>query len=119
MANKKEKSITASSSTFQSQRHAFSYNQGVSYKSKDDLIAQYTEKRKQSFIKGQKLFREVKKNSQDKVSLIIARDHEKNTLNIEYQDKVSKVKIQLDKINMLDKINFHKQSSCVIYIDLL
>ena len=61
------------------------------------------------------------KVSQDKISLITTRDHEKNTLNISIvdEDKVSEVKIKPDKINMLDKIHFHKKTSDIIYVDML
>lgn len=34
------------------------------------------------------------------------------------ESKVYKIKIKLDKLNMPDKINFHKQANDIIYVDL-
>lgn len=34
-------------------------------------------------------------------------------------NKVSKIKIKMDQINMPDKIHFHKQYSEVLYSDLI
>ena len=72
-------------------------------------------------MESQKLYPEVRKISQENVSLLSIRDHERNTLNIAVadKDKVLEVKIILDNINMLDKIDFHKQTSDIMYNDLL
>ena len=35
------------------------------------------------------------------------------------KDKVSEEKIKLDNINVLDKINFHKQTSAFMHNDML
>ena len=53
--------------------------------------------------------------------MITIRDHKKNTLNIALADenKASKVKIRLEKINAPDKTHFLKQDSEVIYANML
>ena len=68
-----------------------------------------------------KLYLEVRKITQEKVSLFSIRDHERNTFNIAVadKDKVSELKRRLDNINMRGKINFHKQTSDIMYNDLL
>ena len=35
------------------------------------------------------------------------------------KEGVSQVKIQMDQVGLLDKINFHKQASEILYSDLL
>ena len=72
-------------------------------------------------MESKKLYPKVRQFSQEKVSLISVMDHERNTLNIIVADKgkVSKVKIKLNNINVLDKINFHKQTNEIMYNDLL
>lgn len=99
----------------------FSENHNTLYKSKDDLIKKCTEKKTHSLLQTQNLFPEVRNISQVKFSLISTRGHENNTINIAVADenKVSEVRIKLDKLNVRNKINFHKQANIIIYVDLL
>ena len=64
---------------------------------------------------------EVRKNTYASSSLLIVREKDNNTLKIAIDDQVegSQVRIQMDKIAIPDKINFHKQVSEVLYSDLL
>lgn len=91
------------------------------YKSKDDLIKKYKEKKTQSLLQTQNLFPEFRNISQDRISLNSTRDHENNTLNIAvaHENKVCETKIKLDKLNVPDKIIFHKQANDIIYVDLM
>lgn len=54
-------------------------------------------------------------------SLLAVREAKDNVLRINTNDKelVSQVKIQMDQVGLLDKINFHKQASKILYSDLL
>ena len=56
-----------------------------------------------------------------KTSLVSARDAEKNTFKmaIVNDKKMSDMEIRLDKISTPDKIQLHKQTSDIIYSDLL
>jgi hypothetical protein len=101
MTSKEEKSITkekVSQPSFQIQQDSFSCVEGTPYNSKDDLIAQYIEKKKQSFLEIQELFPEDKKVSQERFLSLLSDIRKKKTLNIAvtHEDKVSKVKIKLD-----------------------
>ena len=56
-----------------------------------------------------------------KTSLVSARDAERNTLKMAMVNdkKMSEMEIRLDKISTPDKIQLHKQTSDIIYSDLL
>jgi len=84
------------------------------------LITEYAQKKKQLFEEGQKLFLEVMKLSQNKVSLFTVKYVERNTLNIAVtkENKVTYMKIKTNQINAPDKIHLHKQTSEMIYGDL-
>ena len=68
-----------------------------------------------------KRFLKVGDISYKDVSLITIKDHVKNTLNlvVASHDRVSEMRINLQKIPVPDKIHLHKQTIEVIYIDLL
>ena len=53
--------------------------------------------------------------------MINAKDHVKNTLNLPVatHDRVLEMKLNLQNIQVSDKILFHKQTGKVIYTDLL
>ena len=56
-----------------------------------------------------------------KTSLVSARDAERNKFKMAMvsDKKMSEMEIRLDKISTPDKIQFHKQTSDIIYSDLL
>ena len=56
-----------------------------------------------------------------KTSLVSARDAERNTFKLAMvnEKKMLKMEIRLDKISIPDKIQLHKQTSDIIYSDLL
>lgn len=91
------------------------------YESKQDLVKKFSEERNISADENFKLMQEVRKRSYASCSLLTIREKENNTLKIDVDDQVkgSQVKIQMDTIAILDKINFHKQVSKVLYSDLL
>ena len=55
------------------------------------------------------------------MSLLTVKDPTRNVLNfaLTEEEKVTKLKIQMDKVNILDKILFHKQTDEMFYYDLL
>ena len=56
-----------------------------------------------------------------KSPLLAVREVDNNVFRIATNDKegVSQVRIQMDKVGLPDKINFHKQASEILYSDLL
>ena len=55
------------------------------------------------------------------MSLLTVKDPTRNVLNFALtdEDKVTKVKIQMDKVNIPYKIVFHKHTNEMLYYDLL
>ena len=55
------------------------------------------------------------------MSLLTVKDPTRNVLNfaLTEEEEVTEVKIQTDKVNIPDKILFHKQTSEMLYYDLL
>ena len=64
---------------------------------------------------------EVRKNTFTCTFLLTVKERDNNTLRIVVDDQTegSQVRIQMNKIAIPDKINFHKQASEVLYSDLL
>ena len=91
------------------------------FNSKEELKANYMEKRKQSLEETRNLLPRVRNLYSPKTSLISARDAERNTfiLAMVKDKKMSGMEIRLDKISIPDKIQLHKQTSDIIYSDLL
>ena len=63
----------------------------------------------------------VRNLNNPKTSLIPSRDAERNTFKLAMVNdkKVLEMEIWLDKISVLDKIQLHKQTSDIIYSDML
>ena len=91
------------------------------FKSKEELKASYMEKRKQSLEETRNLLLRVRSLYSSKTSLVSARDAERNTFKMAMVNdkKMSEMEIRLDKISTPDKIQLHKQTSDIIYSDLL
>ena len=55
------------------------------------------------------------------MSLLIVKDRTRNVLNfaLTEEEKVAEVKIQMDKVNISNKILFHNQTNEMFYYDLL
>ena len=94
---------------------------GPLFKSKEELKTSYLEKRKQSLEETRNLLPKVRNLYSSKTSLVAARDAEKNTFKmaIVNDKKMSEIEIRLDKISTPDKIQLHKQTSDILYSDLL
>ena len=91
------------------------------FKSKEELKSSYMEKRKQSLEETRSLLPRVRSLCNSKTSLVSARDAEKNTFKmaIVNDKRMSEMEVRLDKINTPDKIQLHKQTSDILYSDLL
>ena len=91
------------------------------FKSKEELKTSYLEKRKQSLEETRNLLPRVRNLHSSKTSLVSARDAEKNTFKmaIVNDKRMSEIEIRLDKISTPDKIQLHKQTSDILYSDLL
>lgn len=63
----------------------------------------------------------IRKVVPGKNSLLVVREAEGNIFRIATNDKegVSQVRNQMDQVGILDKVNFHKKASDVLYSDLL
>ena len=92
------------------------------YHSRDDLVKDFLEERNKSIDENYKLLQEARKKAPiGSTTLLIVREQDSNNLRIatDDPDHVSQVRIQMDKIGIPDKINFHKQATEVLYSDLL
>jgi hypothetical protein len=64
---------------------------------------------------------EIRKTIPLESSLLAVREAYNNVFRISIDDKerISRVRIQMDKVGLLDLIKFHKQASEILYFDLL
>ena len=74
----------------------------------------------QALEENRRLLKDVRGISLDKMSLLTVKDPTRNVLNFALieEEKVAKVKIQMDKVNIPNKILFHKQMNELLYYDL-
>ena len=91
------------------------------FHSKEDLVKDFTEERNKSANENYKLMQEIRRTIPVENSLLAVREKDNNVLRIATDDReqVSQVRVHMDKIGILDKINFHKQASEILYSDLL
>ena len=73
------------------------------------MVKKFSEERNLSIEENFKLMQEVRKSTFTGTSLLIVRERDRNTLRIavEGQTEGSQVRIQMEKIVIPDKINFH------------
>ena len=85
------------------------------------MVKKFSEERNLSAEENFKLMREVRNNTYVGSCLLIVKERDINTLRIVVDDQVerSQVRIQMEKIVVPDKINFHKQASEVLYCHIL
>ena len=72
----------------------------------------FTNERNKSTIDNYKLMQEIRKTIPMESSLLAVREADSNVFRIATDDKeiISQVRIQMDKVGLPDKINFHKQA---------
>ena len=102
------------------QKHVFDTENSL-YESKQDMVKKFSQEINLSVEQNFKFIQEVRKNTFAGTSLLIVKERDNNTLRIVVDDQAegSQVMIQMDKITIPDKINFHKQASEVLYSYLL
>ena len=103
------------------QSYIYTYANVSHFRSKNEDLEKYSQKRFQALEENQRLLKEVRGISSDKMSLLTVRDLTRNVLNfaLTEEEKVIEVKIQMDKLNIPDKILFHKQAHEMLYYELL
>ena len=103
------------------QRFTLDQDESSQFQSKVDLVKDLTKERNKSINENYKLMQGVRRSIPVGISLLIVRETDSNVLRIatENQEQVSQVRIQMDKIGIPDKINFHKQAIEISYFDLL
>ena len=89
--------------------------------SKEELVKDFTNERIKSSNDNYKLMEEIIKTIPGKNYLLAMREADSNVFWIATNDKerVSQVRIHMDKVGLPDKINFHKQALEIMYSDLL
>ena len=85
------------------------------------MVKYFTEERNKSANENYKLIQEIRRTIPIENSLLAIRETNNNVLRISTDDReqVSQIRIQMDKIGIPNKINFHKQASEILYSDLL
>ena len=103
------------------QSYSYTNVNASQFRSKNELLKKYFQKRFQVVEENQRLLNEVRSISLDKISLLIVKDPTRNVLNfaLTEEEKVTEVKIQMDKVNIPDKILFHKKTNEMLYYDLM
>jgi hypothetical protein len=106
-----------SSRTFSNKKHIFDKSVGAAYQSKEDLANQYVDKGNLAMNEMRELIHEVENISQHNSSMFIVRDVEKKTFNIAVanEDKLSEIKMKYENISALDKVEFHMNTSDMMY----
>ena len=102
-----KKSVQMNQFSFESVNNAES---GSFFKSKEEFMTSYVEKRRQSLEETRNLLPRVRSLNNPKTSLISTRDVERNTLKLAMvsDKKVTEMEVILDKISVPDKIQLHK-----------
>ena len=91
------------------------------HKSKFNFVSIYAEKKKQYLDETQNLFPQVRQLTDQQLLLISTRDLERNTFKffVVSDEKVSEMEFRLDKISVPNKIQLHRKTREVLYLDLL
>ena len=87
----------------------------------EELVKDFTNERNKSANDNYKLMQEIGIIVPGKSPLLAVREADNNVFIIARNDKegVSQVRIQMDKVGLPNKINFHKQALEILYFDLL
>ena len=110
--------------TFEIQKYTFDkIPEGATYryKSKTKLLHRYKDVGEIFFDENLKLYDELRKFPSQDVSLVMVRDHDKNTLNlvVTIGNKVAKIMMILKNIPRTDMIHLHREIGDIIYTDLM
>ena len=99
------------------QRFTLNEAKTLQVSSQEELVKDFTNERNKSTNDNYKLMQDIRRIVLGKCSLLAVREAKGNMFRIANSDKegVSQVKIQMDQVGLLDKINFHKQASKILY----
>jgi len=105
----------------QMRSYIFGKAEDVPFKSLKELKAENLETRKHSFEQILQYLPQAEGIAGSKVRLQTTRDPKANTLKLVVTSgkRASEFKIVLDQVSLPDKINLHKQSSDILYAELL
>ena len=89
--------------------------------SQEELVKDFTDKRSKVVDENNNLMQQIKRTMPIKSTLLAVWESEGNVFRIATIDPtgVSQVKLQMDQVGIPDKVNFHKQASEILYLDLL
>ena len=101
------------------QRFALDEAETSQFHSREELVRDFTNERNKSTNDNYKLMQEIRKTILVESYLLAVREAYNNVFRIVTDDKemISQVRIQMDKVGILDKIKFHKQDSDILYSD--
>ena len=103
------------------QRFTLDQAKSSQFHSKEDLVEEFTDERNKSLKENYKLMQEVRRSTLVGTSFLTVREKDNSILRIatDDQEQVSQVRIQLQKIGIPYKINFHKPATDILYSNLL
>ena len=103
------------------QKYVSSEEETSKVPSQEELVKDFTDKRSKAVDENIKIMQQIRRTVSNKSTLLVVRELEGNVFRIATTDAtgVSQVKLQMDQVGILDKVNFHKQDSEILYSDLL
>ncbi len=106
----KEKEKNNEDITLQYIKHSYAYAFEGQFKSKNELFTSYMELKKHSLTEAQKKISSIIKQSREKVSLMTVRDSATGlvSLALSNEKEVSKVRLDMDRSSIPEKIWFDK-----------
>ena len=108
---------------FQFQSYLFSQAQPTQYKSKDEIVKKYINKRNLTLEENQKLMVGARKSAPEKASLITVKEPIGDALNISVveKNKFDEFQIRMDKVNVQIKFIFtnNPQKSYILILYIL
>ena len=92
------------------QKYVSSEEETSKIPSQEELVKDFTEKMNKSVDENYRLMQQIRKSVSNKSTLLVVTESEGNFFRIPTIDVtgVSQVKLQMDQVGILDKINFHK-----------
>jgi len=117
----KEQEEKVASPLVQMRAYVLGKTEDIPFKSLKELKVDYMETRKHAFEHIFQYMLQAKGIAGSKVQLLFVRDPEANMLKLVMTSgkKAYEFKISLGQVSLPDKINLHKQSSDILYADLM
>ena len=92
------------------QKYVSSEEETSKIPSQEELVRDFTDKRSKVVDENYKIMQQIRRSISNKSTLLAVRESEGNVFRIATTDAigVSQVKLQMDQVGILDKVNFHK-----------